>query len=270
MFVAVVIMPMVIMVVAVIVMPMPVVISPVIFVTFFSPVLFHALVPVACRGALTLAALKHLMSLSGTHNNGASNRIGVDVFATIHPGASPWSIVDDNNPAVPGDAVIAPTPWPETHTQSHAKAKTNSCADKEAWTRPHINDCWIVIGNYNVIRARRQDRNIRSTAHNVLRVAAQISEIACPLAHSLYGIHHILLLGQKCVAQVGGPVHIRGHHVQNRRERQQGLHGRVPGKLVSVNCLGQLIAVEIMVLIGPAGGFRDLVRESCRCQCLRK
>src|SRR5689334_23025594 len=120
----------VIMVVGMIIMPMPVVITPVIFMTFFSPVLFHALMPVACRRALALAALKHLMSLSGSHNHGASNRIGVDVLATVHPGSSPWSVVDDNNPAVPGDAVIAPTPWPETHTQSHAKAKTNSCADK--------------------------------------------------------------------------------------------------------------------------------------------
>src|SRR5689334_9413809 len=266
----------VIMVVAMIIMPMPVVITPVfltpvIFMAFFSPVFFHALVPVACRGALALAALEHFVAFCGPHNNGgASNRIGMDVFAAVHPGSPPWSIVDDDDAAVPGNAVITPAPGPESDSQSDAKAKPDSCADKEAWTRPHIDDCWIVIGNYNVIRTRRQDRNIWPAAHDILGAAAQIPEVARSLAHSLYGIHYVLLLGQKRVTQISGPVHVRGHHLQNRGERQQGLHGGVPGQLVSFNCSGQLIAVEIVVLVSPAGGFRNLVRKSCRRQCLRE
>src|SRR5690242_12800334 len=100
----------------VIVVPMPfpaVFLPPVVFMSLLTPMLFHAFMAVALRRTLTLAALPKFVPFLCARFPVAADCIRMDVFAAIHPGPSPWSIIDNDNAAVPGNAVITPAPGPE-------------------------------------------------------------------------------------------------------------------------------------------------------------
>jgi hypothetical protein len=45
----------------------------------------------------------------------------------------------------------------------------------------------------------------------------------------LYGVHNLLLLGKKGIAQVSGPVKFLVHHIQHLREIDQRLDTGIPG-----------------------------------------
>ena len=97
------------------------------------------------------------------------------IFVAVHPGALPRRVIDEHHATVPGNAVIAPSPWTISNSQRNAKAEAYCGANEESRTRPLIDHNRIVGWDHNVVRTRRHDRNIRSTAHDDLRACAQYS-----------------------------------------------------------------------------------------------
>ena len=67
--------------------------------------------------------------------------------------------------------------------------------------------------------------------HLLLLGGFQIALFLGLLAHALHGIHHIALLRQECVAQVGGPLNVVGEALDYIGQSRQGLDAWVPGLL---------------------------------------
>jgi hypothetical protein len=58
-----------------------------------------------------------------------------------------------------------------------------------------VNHPWIISGDVNVIGASRLNDDCRVLrGYGLLGCSLKIASLLCPLAHDLYGIHHILLL----------------------------------------------------------------------------
>src|SRR5579864_719651 len=256
-----------------------------IFTAFFSGMVFTAiLAPLFANMVLAalftafliplMRAIRHFMSMVlmpvVVMLRVVTDGIRMVIFVAVHPCALPRRVIDEHHATVPGNTVITPSPGTVSNSQRSAKAEANCAADEEARARPLIDHNRIVCGNHNVVYARRHDRNIRSAGHDDLRASAQVAIVARALAHSLYRVHHFLLLAQKSVAQIGRPVHVRSHHVQHGRKGKQRLHGRVPGQLIVLNGVCQFIAGHAAVLVRPVGCVGNLVRKSCRGQRLRQ
>src|ERR1051326_7186502 len=164
------------------------------------------------------------------------------IFVAIDPSPLPRSVVDEYDAAVPGNAVVTPAPGTKGNSHSNAEAEADCRPDEEARARARIDNDRIVVRNHNVVGTRRHDRDIRAASHDDLRTAAQISIVARALPHSLYRIHHFLLLAEKSVAYIIGPAHVRSHHVQHIGKWKQRLHRGVPGQLITFNGRCQLTA----------------------------
>ena len=176
------------------------------FMPFFSGMLFAAfLVPFmrAIRHVVSMVFVPVVMMLRVV-----TDCIRMVIFVAVHPSALPRRIIDEHHATVPGNAVITPSPWTISNSHHHAKSEANRGADKESRTRPLIDYNGVIGGDHNVVHARWHDRNKRSAAHNDLWARAQISVITRALPHSLHCIHYFLLLAQKCIAQIGRPVHV--------------------------------------------------------------
>jgi hypothetical protein len=59
----------------------------------------------------------------------------------------------------------------------------------------------------------------------------QIASILGLLAHALHGIHHIALLRQKRVAQIGGPLDVVCETLYNLGQPRKRLNAWIPGLL---------------------------------------
>ena len=77
-------------------------------------------------------------------------------------------------------------------------------------------------------------------------------------AQPLDGVHHVGLLREHGVAELLRPVELAAHHVEDRRRRGQRLHAVVPALLVGSGF--ELIALQRLVVLGPAIGLHDLER----------
>ena len=88
-----------------------------------------------------------------------------------------------------------------------------------------------------------------------------------PLAHHLYGIHHILLLVVVGVAQRGRPGEVLVHISQDGWKCSERLDARVPGLLV--HSLTQSVALQIRMRLHPSVGLDDLLGKRGRRQDLR-
>src|SRR6266851_7278784 len=158
--------------------------------------------------------------------------VRMSIFAAVLPGASPAGVVDNHRMAAPVKAVIAPAPWPEESSERHAKAETNRASNIDTRTRSQEDDSRVVVRDDDVPGVCRHDRGVRTASDNNLAVAPKIPVIKGFSPLSLDRAHYILLLRKKSVAQVGGPVHVRGHHLQHGWERQQRLNTGIPRKLI--------------------------------------
>ena len=187
--------------------------------------------------------------------------VGMDVRAAVEPGSAPPRVVDEHGVPSPVKAAEArsPTPRPEEYSERHAKPEADCAADKEAGPRSEENDARVIVRHHNEVRVYRHDGDVRSAANDNLSVRSQISEIAGLASLPLNGVHHIGLLGQESVSEIGRPVHIAGHHFQHGWKRQQRLNAGIPRKLISLNRVGQGLSGEVMMLIGPLRRVRNLV-----------
>lgn len=189
--------------------------------------------------------------------------VWVNILTPVPPLTSPGPIINENFVTAPFKTVVSPTPGPEAYTERDAISKADATADEVSWSWARKNHDGIVVRDDQERRVRGSDFNVRSPSDDDLSIAAQITVLHGPMSHSLYGVHYVVALRQECVSKVGSPVHVRGHRVQDRREREQGLHARVPGQLIRRYGPGEIIATQVMVLIRPSGGIRNLIRK-CR------
>ncbi len=104
----------------------------------------------------------------------------------------------------------------------------------------------------------------------VARIRLQITVRLRALPHPLNGVHHLGLLGQKRGAELLGPRHVARHHPEHRRKRQQRLDGRIPRQSIGGHGSRQRGVVQVVMLIGPASGIRNLLRERRGGEYLRQ
>src|SRR5258708_23052270 len=158
------------------------IVVPAIFVAFFTPFLIPLMAAVCSvmRVCFVLsvvvmlpvfAIILVLMLMAFV----APNRIRMDIFMPVHPCALPRRVIDIDDSAGPGNAVVAPAPRPVWSAKHHAEPEADCASNKEARMRTRVHNDRIIIRNHNVVGAGRQDRNIRSATHDDLRAGAQIA-----------------------------------------------------------------------------------------------
>src|SRR5579863_2356694 len=139
--------------------------------------------------------------------------IFVHIYTTITPRASPRPVIYIIAVPAPVEAAVAPAPGAKEGANRYSISKANRPANEEARPRPGINHQRIVVRHRNELWVRGRDLDVGTAAHNNLAIASQIAKVPGPLPHSLHRVHHILALGEKCIAKIRCPVHIRSHHV---------------------------------------------------------
>src|SRR5271170_3453857 len=157
----------------------------------------------------------------------------------------------------PAETSGAPSPGSEEAADADAETKTDRAANKEARTRRGVHDERVVGWDDDKGRTYRFNFNVRSTGHDDLLIGAQVAVVTRLSAHALDGVHDILALRQNGVAQIVGPIQVRGHFAKYVRKRKQRLNARIPGKLVVRDGLREFLACEVVMLIGPASGIRN-------------
>ncbi len=76
------------------------------------------------------------------------------------------------------------------------------------------------------------------------------------LAHALHRIHHVVLLREKCIAKVGGPLDVFRQELDNIGQGSQSLDARVP--VLLLYGIGQLFLIHALVLGQPLLQLNDL------------
>src|SRR5271170_2793671 len=118
----------------------------------------------------------------------------------------------------PAETSGAPSPGSEEAADADAETKTDRAANKEAWARRGVHDERVVGWDDDKGRTHRFNFDVRSAGHDDLLIGAQVAVVTRLSAHTLDGVHDILALRQNGVAQVIGPVRVRGHFVEHVRK----------------------------------------------------
>ena len=84
----------------------------------------------------------------------------------------------------------------------------------------------------------------------------QVSGVFGLLAHALHGIHHIVLLREERVSQVGRPLDVLGQQLDDIRQGRQSLDAGVP--ILLLHGVGQRLVFEVLVLGQPLLQLNDL------------
>src|SRR4029077_4492874 len=112
----------------------------------------------------------------------------------------------------------------------------------------------IIFGNVDSTGTGRLDRDRRVFhPHGFLRCGLKSAGCFCPLAHHLYGIHHILFLVVVGVPQRRRPGKVLVHISKDGWECSERLDARVPGLLV--HSLSQSVALQIRMRLHPSVSF---------------
>ena len=212
--------------------------------------------------------------LGGTHRTRRGppdGGVGMNVGAPVDPGPAPACIVQEYGVRAPveADPSCRPAPRREEPADGHAEAEADRTADRESgpWREEHHRR--IIVGNHNIARIHGHDSNVRPAAHHDPVVARQVAGASRDASLPLHRVHHVLLLGQERVSDLGGPVHVRIHHVQHGRKWEQRLHAGIPRQLVLADGVGKRLPGKVMVLIRPLGGSGNIVGVGRRSQDLR-
>ena len=88
----------------------------------------------------------------------------------------------------------------------------------------HINDLWIGLLNDNDLLGLDN-----FCFHLLLLSGFQIARVLGLFPHALNGIHHVTLLCQESIAQVGDPLNVIRKALHYVRKGSQALHAWVPG-----------------------------------------
>src|SRR5229473_760672 len=130
-----------------------------------------------------------------------------------------------------------------------------------SWPRHYgssVNQPRIIRGDVNDFGASGLNDDGRVLRrYGLLRGSLQIARFLRPLAHYLYGVHHILLLVVVGVAQRRRPGQVFVHIAKYGWKRSERLDAWVPGLLV--HSLTQSVALQIRMRLHPAVGLDDLL-----------
>src|SRR5262249_16435133 len=162
----------------------------------------------------------------------ARNRVGMYVRRTVEPGSTPWRVVHNDNMFPPAESGCVPAPRHKRSSQRNPETEPDRTCNNEAPARRSIHNQRVVIRNDDVIRIDRSYLNVGSRNHDNLTAGSQIAIAVSLLAVALNGVHDFSGLCQKCIPQFLRPLHGRGHHIQNRRKREQGLNTWIPLKWI--------------------------------------
>src|SRR5579863_2882089 len=134
----------------------------------------------------------------------------MNVRSPVDPGPPPRRVVDKHRVPTPVHPAESPAPGPEESADGYAESKPDRSADHKTGPRREEHDRRIVPRHHHEPGVHRHDGDVRSAAHDNLAVTPQIPEVPGPGPLPLDGVYHVLLLRQKCVADVPGPVDIGG------------------------------------------------------------
>ena len=150
----------------------------VVVVVFFLMMLLAHRMPFALVSALLLAASDRFMVLGRPRawSKAVDFREGVNVDATVDPGAPPRCSTYEDSAMVPIEAADAPSPGAEEAADADAEAEADGATDDKSGPRSKEDHRRIVVGNYDEARIHRHDADVRAAADNDLSVAAQVSE----------------------------------------------------------------------------------------------
>jgi len=96
-----------------------------------------------------------------------------------------------------------------------------------------------------------------------LFVGGQFSGCRRLATHTLNGVHHLGLLGEKGVAQLGGPFDVVEELLHDIGKRSQALNARVP--VLLLDGFRQLLVFQLLVLRQPLVKLDDFERiGGCR------
>jgi len=157
------------------------------------------------------------------------------------------SDIEEQAAAEPAASPAPTTPAaPAREKRAEINAGTKSESKSEPWVpqarvnaprgrTPHVG--WIVNRNVHNLRVGRLNFDgvlaalIFSGDHLLLRIGEPAIGPSAR-THTLHGIHHIILLSQERVAEIGGPVDVAAQQMERIRQRDESLNARVPALLL--------------------------------------
>ncbi len=117
----------------------------------------------------------------------------------------------------------------------------------------------VVLRHVHHVRVHRVDIDrALVVSHLLLRRGSQLAGLLRLLPQGLHRIHHVLLLRQKSVAQVGGPIHVGVELLQHVGKHDQRLYAGVPVLLLDRG--SEHGTGETWVLLQPLPGFDHFER----------
>ena len=196
---------------------------------------------------------------------GVRTRVRVDVDVAVVVGAAPGAVVDEDCVATPAEAGSSPSEDAKGRADDDAGAKTDSGGDDEAGTRRVEDDGGTVDGHVEVGRVDGLNFEVAAVVtYVVVGVGVEVAIVVGGVALALDGVHNISALDEDRIAERARPLAVFSHRIEYGGKGQEGQNAGVPGKVVGLDGLGEGVAGEIRVLLGPGGGVGDLVPEG-RC-----
>src|ERR1017187_9022928 len=202
--------------------------------------LFHARTTAASRVTLSITASDPFMRFwAARPAKTLEAMVRMYVGAAIGPSAAPVRTAHEQVMSIPIKPAAAPSPRGECEAQRYAKSKSNGAAHEKSGPGRTEYDEGIINRNADIGWIHRHDRYIGTAGNHHLPVASQVAVLRGLPPLILHRVHHVLLLRQKGVAQLGRPVHVRSHHLQHGGKRQQRLYTGVPRQAVFGDGSGQ-------------------------------
>src|SRR5262245_57728255 len=198
--------------------------------------------------------------------------VAIDVDVVVAPVEAAAPVISARGPAA--DRVTGAERQPGRHHAGRDIAGRRPVVRRIGRIGPRtVDDGGIVVGHVDRIGLRRLDGDdllvLLLADHDLLLLGRGQLVVGVRLrAQPLNRIHDVRLLRQHGVAELLRPVELRAHHGEHRRRRCELLEAVVPALLVDRGL--ELIALEILVLGGPAVGLHHLERIGRGDQHLRQ
>jgi hypothetical protein len=192
-------------------------------------------------------------------------RMGVRVYvdSAIGIGSGPGVVVDEDGVSSPAEACAVPAEAAERRSDGDDGTEADGSSDDEARTRSVEDDAGIVDRDVVEGGIEGLDFDVAAVVDDVVvGVGLEIAVAPGLLTEALDCIHDVGSLAEDGVAESAGPLGVACHYLEDAGEGQEGENAGIPREIVSLDGLGEGVAGEIVVQLGPGGGVGDLVPES--------
>ena len=169
------------------------------------------------------------------------------------------------------------------HRHSNAKRDSHSCDDLSSRRGRRVDDRWIriswravdhcgvVAGNVNDLRFSLLNHDDSLVfdglrLHFLLLGGFKVSSTLGLHAHALNRFHHVILLRQKGITQVGGPLDVFCKLFDHIGQRRHGLHAGIP--VFFLESVHQRLVFQVLVLRQPLLKLDDFQRIGGRSENL--